>query len=160
VFIFILLWSSSFHVLISAKSVMLTISMEQSHCWVANSRSAGQISRLLWNLKIDYRVHNSPPLLSVINSFLYVWMFLLFCSWNYLADHDGTSDVPRAAMQYVSLNLLTLFYFKRCHSLYQNTARRNVLFRFLKVRPELLLTERSREDGIHMNQMELKLGFS
>lgn len=108
-FILILLWSSSFHVLISAKSVMLTISMEQSHCWVANSRSAGQISRLLWNLKIDYRVHNSPPLLSVINSFLYVWMFLLLC--NMLVSTYLPCSILNAAIAYTKTPRGEMFYF-------------------------------------------------
>jgi hypothetical protein len=49
----------------------IAISMEQSY-WQTNSRSTNQeISRLLWNPKFHYRVHNSPPLdpvLSQINS--------------------------------------------------------------------------------------------
>jgi len=49
-----------------------TNSMEQSPSWEANNHSASQeIPWLFRNLKVHYRVHNSPllvPILSQINS--------------------------------------------------------------------------------------------
>jgi hypothetical protein len=42
--------------------------MEQSPSWEADSHSANQkISRLLWNQKVNYRVHNNPTLVPIPN---------------------------------------------------------------------------------------------
>ena len=49
---------------ISAYSLtyLLTYSMEQSSSWEANRFLASQeIPRILCNLKVHYRIHNSPP---------------------------------------------------------------------------------------------------
>ena len=44
-----------------AEAYILTYSMVQSPSWEANWFAASQIPRILWNLKVHYRTHKSPP---------------------------------------------------------------------------------------------------
>jgi hypothetical protein len=56
------------HNYVTCRCYWLINSMEQSPSWEADSHSASEeIPRLLWNSKVHYRVHNSPPLVPILN---------------------------------------------------------------------------------------------
>jgi hypothetical protein len=57
------LWATKFHT-----HTILTYSIQHSPSWEANRFAASQqIPRILWNLKVHYRIHKCPPPVSILS---------------------------------------------------------------------------------------------
>jgi hypothetical protein len=79
-----------FAILFVSRCCILPNSREQSPSWIANSHSASQeILCLSWNHKVDYRVHNSLPLVPVLSL-----MKLVHTLPPYFSDIDSDSIFP------------------------------------------------------------------
>jgi hypothetical protein len=83
----------------------LTYSMEQSPSWEANWFAASQeIPRILWNPNVHYRIHKSPPPLSILNQLNLVHS----STSHFLKIHLNIilPSVPESAQWSLSLRLL------------------------------------------------------
>jgi len=65
--IYTTLYQVTAHIIIN-NNLLLTYSMQQSPSWEANRFSASQeIRRILWNPKVHYRSHKSPPPVPILS---------------------------------------------------------------------------------------------
>jgi hypothetical protein len=119
--------------------------VEQSPSWQANSQASSQISLLLWNPNVHYRVHKSPPLVPILSqmnplhtfpsSFWKIHSNIVFTStprsweWSlpFRCSDQNLNVFPISAMyatcpaHLILLDLITLMTFSKTYKLWSSS---------------------------------------